>query len=123
MRFASFFSGIGGFELGLDRAGHECVFACEIDPFARSVYQARFGRLPTEDVTRVQPHEIPEADLWCGGFPCQDLSTAGKRAGLGEGTRSGLVWNLLDLAAERRPDWLLLENVPGLLTGRTDDDL
>jgi DNA (cytosine-5)-methyltransferase 1 len=92
VKFASFFSGIGGFELGLTRAGHECVWACEIDPFARAVYQARFGRAPAEDVTRVSPEEIPEADLWCGGFPCQDLSTAGKRAGLGAGTRSGLVW-------------------------------
>jgi DNA (cytosine-5)-methyltransferase 1 len=120
--FADFFSGIGGFRLGLERAGHRCVFSCEIDPFARRVYGARFGREPeAEDIRAVTPETIPEADLWCGGFPCQDLSTAGRRVGI-KGERSGLIWKLLDLARERRPRWLLLENVPGLLTGRDAED-
>lgn len=123
MKVASFFAGIGGFDLGLSRAGHEIVYACEIDPFARSVYAARFGQVPRgEDIERVKAEEIPDADLWCGGFPCQDLSTAGKRAGITAGARSGLVWRFLDLAAVRKPEWILLENVPGLLNGRDDED-
>jgi len=122
LAFASFFSGIGGFELGLERAGHRRVWSCEIDPFARKVFAARFGNEPEgEDICDVTPDQIPEADLWCGGFPCQDLSTAGRRKGI-NGERSGLVWKLLDLAARKRPRWLLLENVPGLLNGRDADD-
>lgn len=123
MKVASFFAGIGSFDLGLTRAGHEIVYACEIEPFARSVYAARFWREPEgKDINDVRPEAIPDADLWCGGFPCQDLSTAGRRAGIVAGARSGLVWRFLDLAAERGPEWVLLENVPGLLTGRDDED-
>lgn len=118
MRFVDWFAGIGGFRLGLERAGHSCVWSCEINPFSRAVYAARFGAPPeAEDVTRVEAAEIPEADLWTAGFPCQDVSTAGLRGGLGA-SRSGLVWTLLDLAAEARPKWILLENVPGLLQFR-----
>ena len=118
LRFVDWFAGIGGFRLGLERAGHSCVWSCEINPFSRSVYAARFGAPPeAEDVTRVRADEIPQADLWTAGFPCQDVSTAGLRGGLGA-SRSGLVWTLLDLAAEARPKWILLENVPGLLQFR-----
>jgi len=118
VRFVDWFAGIGGFRLGLERAGHSCVWSCEINPFSRAVYAARFGAPPeAEDVTRVEAAEIPEADLWTAGFPCQDVSTAGLRGGLGA-SRSGLVWTLLDLAAEARPKWILLENVPGLLQFR-----
>lgn len=118
MRFVDWFAGIGGFRLGLEQAGHSCVFSCEINPFSRKVYAARFGAPPeAEDVTRVEAEEIPQADLWTAGFPCQDVSTAGLRGGLGA-SRSGLVWTLLDLAAVARPKWILLENVPGLLQFR-----
>lgn len=71
MRFIDWFSGIGGFTLGLSRAGMAPVGACEIDPYARAVYRKRFPhveRFP-EDITQVQPESIPDADLWCGGFP------------------------------------------------------
>lgn len=122
LRFVDFFAGVGGIRLGLERAGHECVWACEIDPFARAIYEARFGHAPQGcDIRDVRPEDIPDADLWSGGFPCQDLSTAGRRAGL-TGTRSGLIWTMLDLARVKRPKWILLENVPGLLSGKDSDD-
>lgn len=117
LTFCDFFAGVGGVRLGLERAGHRCVWSCEIDPFARAVYGHRFGREPEAgDINAVKPEEIPDADLWTGGFPCQDVSTAGRRAGIGEGTRSGLVWKFLELAEIKKPKWILFENVPGLLS-------
>jgi DNA (cytosine-5)-methyltransferase 1 len=111
------FSGIGGFRLAFERAGHEVVASCEIEEFARAVYEHRFGEAPTwKDVQRVHPEAIPPADIWTAGFPCQDASSAGLRRGLGPETRSGLIFDLLKLAAVCRPKWLLLENVPGLLS-------
>jgi DNA (cytosine-5)-methyltransferase 1 len=122
MRFADWFAGGGGIRLGLERAGHECVWSCERDPFARRIYAARFGHAPeSDDIETVRPTDVPAADLWAGGFPCQDLSVAGLRAGFG-GTRSSLVFRFLDLAAACRPRWLLLENVPGLLHVRGGRD-
>lgn len=111
------FSGVGGFRLGLERAGARVVASCELAEFPRAVYRERFGEEPTwEDVLDVQPEAIPQADLWCGGFPCQDLSSAGKRLGLlAPGKRSVLVWRLLGLASVARPRWIWLENVRGLL--------
>lgn len=118
MRVAEFFAGIGGFRLGLERAGHEVAYSCEIDRFARRVYRRRFGALPTSrDVTRIDPATIPDCDLWCAGSPCQGFSTAGKRTGL-EDARSGLVLRFLELAEIRKTEWILLENVPGLLSGK-----
>lgn len=120
LAFCDFFSGIGGFRLGLERAGHRGVFACEMAPFARSVYGARFGREPeASDVERLDGADVPGSDLWCAGFPCQDVSGAGVRddgrAGV-DGPRTGLIWRLLGLVADVRPRWLLLENVPGILS-------
>lgn len=118
MKVASFFAGIGGFDLAFRNAGHDIVYACDIDPFARAVYAARFGYEPQgRDINDVRASDIPEASIWVGGFPCQDLSTAGKRGGI-HAERSGLIWRFLELARERRPEWILLENVPGLLSGR-----
>jgi len=125
MRFVDWFAGIGGFRLGLERHGFEHAASCELATFPRRVYAERFGEPQTfEDVTRVKAAEIPEADLWCGGFPCQDVSQAGEGRGLLGGARSGLVFRLLGLAAVARPEWILLENVPGLLVrGRGFDRL
>lgn len=122
MKFVDWFAGIGGFRLGLERAGHACAWSCELAAFPRAVYAKRFGLAPEgEDICGVRAADIPDADLWCGGFPCQDLSTAGSKVGI-NGERSGLVWRLLALAGERRPEWILLENVANLLTG-TDGPL
>lgn len=123
MRFVEFFAGVGGFRLGLEQAGHECVAACEIDEDAREVYAARFGAPPEfSDIGMVQPHDIPTAELWCGGFPCQDVSIAGNGRGIEVGTRSGLWLEWLRLVTACRPAWLLIENVPGLLTNRRGAD-
>lgn len=115
MRFCDFFSGIGGFTLGLTQAGHECVWACEIDRYCRQIYTQHFEEPQGKDINDVKAEEIPEADLWCGGFPCQDLSVAGKRGGL-QANRSGLYWVWYELMRKRKPQWLLIENVPGLLS-------
>ena len=122
MRHASFFSGVGGLDLGFERAGIETVSVCEIDPYASSVLAERFPDAPNlGSITEVQAHDIPEADIWSGGFPCQDLSVAGKRAGFA-GKRSSLAFTFLDLVEQRRPRWILLENVPGLFTSNKGAD-
>lgn len=122
MRFADFFSGIGGFRLGLERSGHKCVYSCEIDDFCREVQHERFGREPEGgDINEVRASDIPDADLWCGGFPCQGNSTAGQRKGLAD-PRSGLIGRFLDLVGEKKPTWLFLENVPGLLSVNKGED-
>ena len=123
MRFIDFFSGIGGIRLGLERAGHKCVGFCEFDKFARQSYTAMYnteGEWTSSDVRTVKPYELPAADLWCFGFPCQDISVAGKQKGLQEGERSGLFYEIMRLLAGRRqedkPRWLLIENVKNLLS-------
>lgn len=76
LRFCDFFAGVGGVRLGLERAGHRCLWSCEIDPFVRRVYGERFGRAPeAADINAVQPRDIPNADLWAGGFPCFPAGT------------------------------------------------
>jgi len=110
------FAGIGGIEVGLEEAGFETRLLCEVDPAAKLVLRHQFPRIPLhDDVTTLE--EIPEADLVAAGFPCQDLSQAGRTAGIG-GTQSSLVqhvFRLLD-GASSVPKWLLLENVPFMLT-------
>ena len=91
MRHASFFSGVGGLDLGFERAGIETVSVSEIDPYANAVLAERFPDAPNlGSITEVDANDIPEADIWSGGFPCQDLSVAGKRAGFA-GKRSSLA--------------------------------
>lgn len=121
---ASFFSGAGGLDLGLERAGWRTVSYSEVDPYACSVLERHWPGVPQlGDITRIDPAAIPAATLWTGGFPCQDLSTAGYRRGMGAGTRSGLAYAFLDLAAVRRPRIILLENVPGLLSSHAGRDM
>lgn len=116
MRYASFFSGVGGFELALDAAGFERAFSCEIDGHCRAVFKARFGHEPEAgDIRALGGPEIPDVELFCGGWPCQGLSVAGMRKGLAD-ERSGLFWELLRLVEQKRPRWMFLENVPGLLS-------
>lgn len=113
-RVAGLFAGVGGLELGLGRAGHETMMLCEIDPPARAVLETRFPSLPLEDDVR-KVEKIPSnVDLLVGGFPCQDLSQAGKTAGI-EGANSGLVGEVFRLLETRPVPWVLLENVPFML--------
>ena len=124
MRFIDFFAGIGGFRMGLELAGHKCVGYCEIDKHARRSYEAIYetkDEWTATDIRTVSADELPEAELWCGGFPCQSFSVAGKRRGF-QDTRGTLIYEIFRLAAERKPQMLLLENVKGLLNhdkGRT----
>lgn len=127
MRVGSLFSGIGGFDLGLERAGYDIAWQVEIDPYCQRVLAkhwpsvTRYGDITTMDWATVQP-----VDLLCGGFPCQDLSFAGKRAGI-DGARSGLWSEYVRAIRQLRPRYVLVENVPGLLTnaylGRVLGDL
>ncbi len=118
----SLFAGIGGFDLALERAGVNVVAACEIDPDARAVLARHFPRTKLfTDVRELTADDLESAGFVPGrgiitaGFPCQDLSIAGRRAGLG-GARSGLFWHIMRLADELSPRWLILENVAGLLS-------
>lgn len=110
MRIGSLFAGIGGLELGLERAGlGPVVWQVEINEFCRSVLAKHWPEVTRfEDVTR--PREYPHVDLICGGFPCQDVSSAGKRRGLG-GERSGLWYHFARIVRQVRPAWVIVENV------------
>ncbi len=119
MKFIDFFSGIGGFRLGMEMAGHECVGHCEIDKFAdksyRAMHDVKEGEWYAADIRAVEPGDLPEADCYCGGFPCQAFSVAGKRGGF-EDTRGTLFFEVMRLAAVRKPKYLFMENVAGLLS-------
>jgi len=115
LKVAGLFAGIGGIELGLHAAGHNAVLLCEIDPGACRVLQRRFSSVPLiRDVRRVR--DLRGVDLVAAGFPCQDLSQAGRTAGI-RGSSSGLVGHVFRLLDTRKrgPRWLLLENVSFML--------
>lgn len=124
MKVASFFSGIGGFDIAFENLGMEIVFLCEINPFCKKVLREHWPKVQlVEDIKTVTPEQIPDADLWCGGFPCQDLSLAnqGRRKGL-NGKRSGLFFKFAELIAAKKPRWVLIENVPGILNSAEGQD-
>lgn len=124
MRFASFFAGIGGFDLGFERAGMKAVFQCEIDPLCQKILKRHWPSVPLhDDITTLTSSAIPATNLWCAGWPCQDLSHANtERQGLA-GERSGLFHTFMERAAEVQPAWLVLENVPGLLSAEQGEAL
>ena len=114
------FAGIGGFRSGLTRAGgFQCVGHCEIDKYANASYQAIYEPGKEEryypDATQIDPADLPDFDLLCGGFPCQAFSNAGRRRGFAD-ARGTLFFEIARLAQAKRPPYLLLENVPGLLS-------
>jgi len=112
----SLFSGIGGFDLAAKRLGHEIVGACEIDKYARLIYGKHFPDVPIhEDATRIKPETLPDFDILVAGFPCQAFSIAGKRLGFEE-SRGTLFFEIVRIAKQKRPRFLLLENVKGLLS-------
>ena len=120
--FGSAFAGIGGFDLGLERAGWECKWQIENNPFCNKVLEKHwFDAKRYGDITEIDPTQLETVDLICGGFPCQDLSVAGKREGL-SGERSGLFWELVRLIRGLKPQWLLIENVPGWLSSHEGED-
>lgn len=107
------FAGIGGIELGMHQAGHRTILLSEIDPTAQAVLTARLPDVPLVGDVR-ELILLPETDVVTAGFPCQDLSQAGRTAGIA-GERSGLVQEVFRLVAQSEPKWLLLENVPFML--------
>lgn len=148
MKFIDFFSGVGGFRRGMELAGHECVGFCEFDKFAVAGYTAmhlmteqereyistlpknkrvaeaekeeyRHGEWYANDIRRIFAEDIPKADCWCFGFPCQDISVAGKQLGF-DGARSSLFFRVIrlvqDLEEKDRPTYLFIENVKNLLS-------
>ena len=122
MRYLSLFSGVGGFDLGFDRAGMTCAGQVEFDAAARSVLERHWPDAKRiNDVREVQGDEFGTVDLICGGFPCQDVSVAGRRAGLA-GERSGLWFEFHRLIDRVRPRWVVIENVPGLLSSHGGRD-
>lgn len=127
MRFVSLFAGVGGFDLGLERAGMTCVGQVEIDKHARAVLEQHWPDVPKHDDVRTAKDWADEigltgtVELVCGGFPCQDLSVAGKRAGLA-GERSGLFHDALAFATHVKAKTIILENVAGLLSSNAGRD-
>jgi DNA (cytosine-5)-methyltransferase 1 len=124
MKFIELFAGVGAFRLGLERTGHECVWANEWLERPRSIYARNFGEQPDgRDIRDVSAGDIPDADLLVGGFPCATFSVAGKRTGFSlDDTRGTLAFEMFRLASEKSIPYLLFENVKGLLNhdeGRT----
>lgn len=117
MKFVSLFSGVGGFDIGFERAGMQCVAMCELEPQARKVLDYHWPEVPKfKDVRDVGKHNLPVFDVLCGGFPCQDVSRANvKRKGF-EGERSGLWGEFARIICETKPRWIVVENVAGLLS-------
>ena len=122
MNFLDLFAGIGGFRLGMERAGHKCVGYCEVDKFARLSYQAIHnteGEIDYKDITEVTNEEFRKlkgtVDVICGGFPCQAFSIAGKQLGF-EDARGTLFYEIARAAKEIKPRYLFLENVRNLLS-------
>ena len=124
-RIGSFFAGIGGFDYAFEREGFETVFQCEIDPFCTAVLKAHWPHVERiRDIRSIAAGDIPKAAIWCGGFPCQDVSVARAyraREGL-RGKNTGLFFSFLKLVQERLPSVLLLENVEGLLNSHNGQD-
>jgi DNA (cytosine-5)-methyltransferase 1 len=114
MRVAGLFAGIGGFELGMHRAGHSTELVCDVLPSAKAVLARRFPNVEyRDDVSQLR--SLPASvDLICAGFPCQDLSQAGRTAGL-SGDRSGLIGEVFRLLSRRRVPTVVVENVPFML--------
>ena len=125
IRYFDIFAGIGGFRSGLEKAGDfKCVGYCEIDKYAKKAYETMYdteNEVFYDDARKIDPNELPDFDLISGGFPCQSFSQAGKRRGFAD-SRGTLFFEIARIAAVKKPKYLLLENVPGLLShdeGRT----
>ena len=122
MKFGSLFTGVGGFDLGFERAGMKCAYQVEHDKHCIEVLERRYPSVRRyEDVREVGKQNLEPVELICGGFPCQDLSVAGKRAGF-TGERSSLWFEFERIIDEMQPKWVVIENVPGLLSSANGSD-
>jgi DNA (cytosine-5)-methyltransferase 1 len=123
MEFGSLFTGIGGFDSGFELAGMECAWQVEKDKYANQVLKQHWPNVKRyKDVNSVGERNLKPIGLICGGFPCQDLSVAGQRAGLA-GERSGLWFEFARIIEELHPRWVVIENVPGLLSSNKGRDM
>lgn len=116
MRFIDLFAGIGGFRLGFERAGFKCVYSCEIDEKAATVYEKNFGDNPLGDITKIEGVELPEFEILLAGFSCQPFSIAGERKGFSDKERGTLFFDILRILEYKHPKVVVLENVKNLLT-------
>lgn len=117
LTFFDFFSGIGGFKIGLERAGFKCAGFCDNDENAVKLYRAFFKtdkELYFDDITKINTKDLPDFDIFCGGFPCQSFSIAGKRLGFND-TRGTMFFEVARILKDKRPRYFILENVKGLL--------
>ena len=125
LKFIDLFAGIGGFHLAMKDLGVNCVFASEIDESARQTYRTNFRKISpnlfkddeklfNKDITQIDPKDIPDFDILCGGFPCQPFSNAGFRKGF-EDTRGTLFFNIAEIIRVKQPKAIFLENVRGLI--------
>ncbi|MDI6414430.1 DNA cytosine methyltransferase [Solobacterium moorei] len=119
LTFVDLFAGIGMARMGMEQAGFKCVYTCEFDEHKRKEYEIIHGNIPEGcDIRDVRAADIPRSDVWFFGAPCQDFSIAGLRKGLG-GDRSSLigeVFRLIEEKAEDKPEWIIYENVKGMLS-------
>src|SRR5699024_10480888 len=121
-KFIDLFAGIGGFRIGMEKAGFECIYSVENDKHAAQMYEMNFNDNPFEDITKLNPEELPDFDILCAGFPCQSFSASGKREGFYDKTRGTLFFDILRIMESKQPRAAILENVKNLSThdkGRT----
>src|SRR5580765_2831233 len=122
MRFGSLFSGIGGFDLGFEQAGMECVWQVEKEPFCLKILETHWPNVKRRnEILNSGVENLEPIDLICAGVPCQDVSIAGRRAGLA-GERTGLFYEFARILQELRPAWFVFENVPGLFSSNGGRD-
>lgn len=115
MKYLSIFSGIGGFDIALNNNGHQCIGYSEIEKNALAIYKYHFPKeVNYGDATEIKPRELPDFDILVGGFPCQAFSIAGKRRGFDD-TRGTLFFDIARIIKHKRPRYLFLENVKGLV--------
>jgi DNA (cytosine-5)-methyltransferase 1 len=114
LRFIDLFAGLGGFHLALKDLGHDCVFASEIDPALRKLYERNFGMPCAGDIREITPEEIPEHEILCAGFPCQPFSKAGRQKGLDHPELGELYKEIFRIIDHHKTQFLILENVPNL---------
>lgn len=114
LKFIDLFAGIGGFRLGFERAGCECVYSCEQDRHACAMYQLNFGDNPYGDITQLHAQELIDFDILCAGFPCQAFSISGKQLGFQDKTRGTLFFDICRILAAKKPQAFILENVANL---------
>ncbi len=114
--FIDLFAGIGGIRLAFEQHGAKCVFSSEWDKHAKKTYYANFLETPADDITKINPNDIPDFDILTGGFPCQPFSMIGRREGFNHKTQGTLFFYIAEILRVKQPIAFLLENVPGLLT-------